>query len=182
MTELGKVDRRCTINSILDLPYPRAHYLPLPTRCSLSLRSSVLELLSSRYQLHSCVQQLRHYSPGLILVAWLVMAQALAVVSGSKISDCISDVKISEVQREVERTASAPILPPQPSGNYEIDESVKACEIRPSSVAWTSLTLVSLSGRWNESRTCAELWYVFMGEDRKSRCRIAVWRREDLFP
>lgn len=110
------------------------------------------------------------------------MAQALAAVSGSKISDCISDIKISEVQREVERTTSAPILPPQPSGNYEIDESVKACEIGPLSVAWTSLTLVSLSGRWNESRTCAELWYVSIGQDRKSRCRIAVWRREDPFP
>ncbi|KAI9696262.1 MAG: hypothetical protein M1836_005815 [Candelina mexicana] len=41
--------------------------------------------------------------------------------------ETISSIKIGKEQGETEETPSDPILPPEPSGNYEVDESVRAC-------------------------------------------------------
>lgn len=46
----------------------------------------------------------------------------------TEVTDSISNIKISEAQLEAEQPPSEPILPPQPSGNYEVDERVRACE------------------------------------------------------
>ena len=51
------------------------------------------------------------------------------VIFEQAFSDSISNIKISEVQREAEQHPLEPILPSQPSGNYDVDESVKACEV-----------------------------------------------------
>lgn len=103
-------------------------------------------------------------------------------MSGTEVIDSISNIKIGEAQREVEQTPSEPIFPPQPSGNYDVDESVRACEIGMSTVARTLLTNISFSCTWNKNRTCAELWHVPVGQNRKSHRRIALWRREELLP
>lgn len=50
------------------------------------------------------------------------------VMRGTEVTDSISNIKIGEAQLEAEQTPSEPILPPQPSGNYDVDESVRACE------------------------------------------------------
>ena len=50
-------------------------------------------------------------------------------VSKTNVTDSIFNMKISETQREFEGTPSEPILPPQPSGEFEVDESVRACEV-----------------------------------------------------
>ncbi len=50
--------------------------------------------------------------------------------SGMDVTISISDVKIDEVQWEAAQTLLEPILAPHPSGNYEVDESVKACRVR----------------------------------------------------
>ncbi len=81
----------------------------------------------------------------------------MRMMSGTEVTNSISNIKISEAQREVEQTPSEPILPPQPSGNYDVDESVRACKVEFTCVASTLLIAVSFSCTWNKSRTCAEL-------------------------
>ncbi|KAL9627311.1 MAG: hypothetical protein Q9164_007642, partial [Protoblastenia rupestris] len=51
------------------------------------------------------------------------------MMSGTEVTDSISKIKIREAQRDTEQTPSEPILPPQPSENYDVDKSVIACEI-----------------------------------------------------
>ena len=46
----------------------------------------------------------------------------------------ISKIKIGEAHQDFEKTPSEPILPPQPSGIYEVDESVRGCRLGLSSV------------------------------------------------
>ncbi len=104
------------------------------------------------------------------------------MMSRTEVTNSISNIKISEAPREVEQTPSEPILPPQPRGNYDVDESVRACKVEFTCVALTLLTAVSFSCTWNKNRTCAELWHVTVGQDRKSHRRIALRRREKLFP
>lgn len=62
------------------------------------------------------------------------MASTTAVL-GTEVTESISNIKISETQRQAEQTPSDPILPPQPSGKYNVDESVRACEAALSSIA-----------------------------------------------
>ena len=57
------------------------------------------------------------------------------MLPGMEVIDSIRTIKIDEAPREVEQTPSEPILPPQLSGNYNVDESVKACEVGSSSIA-----------------------------------------------
>ncbi len=45
----------------------------------------------------------------------------------TEIDACPANLIIGKHQREVEGTSSDPILPLEPSGSYEVDESVKAC-------------------------------------------------------
>lgn len=104
------------------------------------------------------------------------------MMSRTEVTNSISNIKISEAPREVEQTPSEPILPPQPSGNYDVDESVRACKVEFACVALTLLIAVSFSCTWNKNRTCAELWNVTVGQDRKSHRRIALRRREKLLP
>ena len=47
----------------------------------------------------------------------------------STLSQSISKIQYSAAQQEVEQTPSDPILPPQPSGVYEVDQSVTVCEL-----------------------------------------------------
>ena len=104
------------------------------------------------------------------------------VITGTDVTDSISNIKLNEAQREAEQTPSEPILPPQPSGNYDVDESVSACEVGFSNVARTSLTTVRFSCTWNQNRASAELWHLIVGQDRKSHRQIAFRRREELLP
>lgn len=89
-------------------------------------------------------------------------------MSETEIVNAISNIKIGAAQREAEQTPSEPILPPQPKGSYDVDESVKACEAGLSSGARTLLTIVSFSCSRNKSHTSAELWHVTVGENRQS--------------
>ena len=57
------------------------------------------------------------------------------VMSETEVTISISNIKIIEAQRKAEQTPSEPTLPPQPSGNYDVDESVRACEVKMSSVS-----------------------------------------------
>ena len=56
------------------------------------------------------------------------------VMSGTEVIDSISNIQIGEAQRDDEQTPSEPILPPQPKGNYEVDESVRGCRVGLSSI------------------------------------------------
>ena len=51
------------------------------------------------------------------------------VMSGTEVIDSIYNIQIGEAQRDAEQTPSEPILPPQPKGNYEVDESVRGCRV-----------------------------------------------------
>ena len=103
-------------------------------------------------------------------------------MSVREVSNSVSNTKISAAQRDVEQTPSEPILPPQPSGKYDVDESVRACKNGSSSITWALLIPVSFSCPRNNSCTCAELWRVIMGQNCENRCRVAFWRRGDLLP
>lgn len=48
---------------------------------------------------------------------------------GTEVTEPISNIKLSEAQREAEQTPSEPIRPLQPCGKYDVDESVRACEL-----------------------------------------------------
>jgi len=50
-----------------------------------------------------------------------------------------SDGDMTNAQQAPEQTPSEPILPPQPSGYYEVDDSVRACEIPLSNAAFSDL-------------------------------------------
>ena len=50
------------------------------------------------------------------------------MVPKAGIVSSISNLKIAKYQEETQQTPSTPILPPQPSGAYEVDESVIACK------------------------------------------------------
>ena len=52
-----------------------------------------------------------------------------AIVPKAGLLPPLSDLQIAEGQQETEQTPSEPILPPKPSGNYEVDESVIACKV-----------------------------------------------------
>ena len=54
------------------------------------------------------------------------------VISETEIDAFAANLIIDKHQREVKETPSDPILPPEPSGSYEVDESVKACGFRSS--------------------------------------------------
>ncbi len=113
------------------------------------------------------------------------MQPALAstmVVSWAEVTDSISNIGISEAQWEVEQPPSEPILPPQPSGKYDVDESVRTCEVVSSHFAWMILTNVSFSCPWNKNHTCTKLWHVTLGQDREDYCQVALRRREKLLP
>lgn len=59
---------------------------------------------------------------------YLYIASTL-VMPETEITNSISNVKISAAPQEAEQTPSEPILPPQPSGKYHVDESVRACRL-----------------------------------------------------
>lgn len=65
------------------------------------------------------------------------------LLRGTEVTDSIPEIKISEAQRKAEQTPSEPILPPQPSGNYDVDENVRACEVGIPNVARTLLMTVA---------------------------------------
>ncbi|KAL9065891.1 MAG: hypothetical protein Q9161_007944 [Pseudevernia consocians] len=48
----------------------------------------------------------------------------MLVLSGMHVLNTISDINISEAQRQAKPTPSEPILPPKPSVDYHVDESV----------------------------------------------------------
>lgn len=87
---------------------------------------------------------------------------------GRRSTDSNFHSKINEAQREAEPTPSEPTLHPPPSGKYDLDQSVRACEVGLSRVARTLPITVSCSCIWNRNRTCAELWHVTVGQDRKN--------------
>ena len=55
------------------------------------------------------------------------------MMSEAEAVDSISSIKIGKAQRDAEQTPSEPFLPPQPSGTYEVDESVRSCRVGSSS-------------------------------------------------
>lgn len=90
--------------------------------------------------------------------------------SSSLTSNCAKNGKINPQHHGHKAAAeqtSEPILPSQPSGNFHVDESVKACEVGLSYIAWASLRTSSFSCPRNKDGTCAELWHVAVGPDRK---------------
>lgn len=104
------------------------------------------------------------------------------MMSETEAVNAISNIKIGAAQRDAEQTPTEPILPPQPKGSYDVDESVKACEVGLSSGARTLLINGSFSCPRNQSHTSAELWHVIMGENRQSYRRVALRGREELLP
>ena len=103
-------------------------------------------------------------------------------MSRTEVITSVPDIETDGAPRETEQTPSDLILPPQPSGNYDVDESVRACEVCLSSIAQASLTNVSFSCLWNKHRTCAELWHVTVGQDRENHRQVAFRRGEELLP
>ena len=105
------------------------------------------------------------------------------ITSTSKLNYPISGFNINEAQREIEQTPSNPILPTQPSGHYEVDESGKAREVEESAKCPETFLIAARFPRsWNKNRTCAELWNATLGGNRKSHCRTALSRGEELLP
>ena len=104
------------------------------------------------------------------------------MMSGTEAVNDISNIKIGAAQREPEQTPLEPILPPQPNGSYDVDESVLACEVGLPSRARTLLINVSFSCLRNKSHTSAELWHVTVGKNSQTHCRVALRRREELLP
>lgn len=88
---------------------------------------------------------------------------SMMVASGAEVTDSISRIEISENHRKLEQTPSETILPPQPSGSYDVDESVRACEFERSHFEWMILISSSFSCPSNKRRTCAGLWHVTLG-------------------
>lgn len=94
----------------------------------------------------------------------------------------ISNIAISQAQREVEQTPSDPFLPPKAVGSYKVDQSV----IAGIASNFDNLTTVtdfdhSFPCSWNGGRTCSQLWRIFVGQDREDLGSIALGREEALF-
>jgi len=108
---------------------------------------------------------------------------AILTLSETEVPDSASNIQIGEAQRKLEQTPSDPILPPQPSGSYEVDESVRACESGLSYIS-RSLNSPRIVASFSSSRikdySRAQLWHVFVGENCKNRRSIALWRGEKL--
>ena len=77
--------------------------------------------------------------------------ESTITLPGSNFAHWISNIEINRAQREAEQTPPDPILPPQPSGIYDVDESVVACEmvLEPSTGEWSLLTIASFPYTWN---------------------------------
>ena len=58
------------------------------------------------------------------------MTATLAPVATQEVPHVLVGDRFEDAQRNLERTPSNPILPPEPSRSFEVDESVKACETR----------------------------------------------------
>ena len=56
------------------------------------------------------------------------------MMSGAEVVNSIANMKVGEAHQDVEQTSSESILPPQSSGNYEVDESVRGCRFGFSSI------------------------------------------------
>ena len=68
-----------------------------------------------------------------LLIAAAMISATTAPKAG--VVPTLSDLKIAGYLEEEGQTPSTPILPPQPSGNYEVDESVITCKAHPLIVA-----------------------------------------------
>ncbi len=53
----------------------------------------------------------------------------MMVVPGTEVTDPISNIEISNIQWDAERIPLRPNLVLQPSVAYDVDESVRACEV-----------------------------------------------------
>ncbi|KAF6218633.1 hypothetical protein HO133_005984 [Letharia lupina] len=94
------------------------------------------------------------------------------VMSGMEVTESVSNIKLSEAQREAEQTPSEPIQPAQPRGNYDVDESMRACELDCQNYAmstWGKTAKVIVEVSSGEERTYF-LKVVTMGAPGKHMC------------
>ena len=80
----------------------------------------------------------------------------MLVLSGMHVLNTISNINISEAQRQAKPTPSEPILPPKPSVDYHVDESVRACKVESSSVLHMLLMTISFSCTRNKNHKQAQ--------------------------
>ena len=79
------------------------------------------------------------------------MAMESTVVSPETgIDACPANPILGKHQREVEGIPSDLILPPEPSGSYEVDESVKACGF--GSYCWLDALLIAKTSQLSQSK------------------------------
>lgn len=78
-------------------------------------------------------------------------------------SDLIPKAQNECPERETGETPTEPILPPQPSGIYEVDDRVIACESEMGFLGDKGLTKGSLPCSKYQSPAWAKLWCIIVG-------------------
>lgn len=106
----------------------------------------------------------------------------MMVLPGTEVTDSISSIEISKIQRAVEGLPLEPNLASQTSATYDVDESVRACEVEWPHCAGTSLTCVSFPCAWNTNHRCTDIWHLALGKDCESQYPDTPRRRDKLLP